>query len=78
MLISKMSETHTVDMDRVEKDFQDHITQLYDNERRLQSIITELENEKVILQKQKDQEACLRRKIEDESKHDNQKHEEEV
>lgn len=78
MLISKISKEHKEELEKLEQQFNEQVTRLTENERNLKESLEALQHKKDELQKQKEEEMFLRKKIEEEFSKNVQTHEEEV
>ena len=78
MLIAKISKEHKEELEKIETHFIEQIVKLSENEKRLKESLDSVQKKRDELEKQKEEETFLRKKIEEEFTKNIQNHEEEV
>ena len=78
MLIAKISKEHKEELEKIETHFIEQIVKLSENEKSLKESLDSVQKKRDELEKQKEEETFLRKKIEEEFTKNIQNHEEEV
>ena len=78
MLIAKISKEHKEVLEKIETHFIEQIVKLSENEKSLKESLDSVQKKRDELEKQKEEETFLRKKIEEEFTKNIQNHEEEV